>query len=393
MTVIRERSIPCTDCADWKQDLELKGFRVLDCLADGQHSGFCTIRFDEAEGLSGAAQSDELIPEIGMTVFAPETGENDLVARSSQLTPTQRKTALAIVNLFETSEVLGKYGEVTLIAGDSGHLTYGRSQTTLGSGNLGQLLQRYCANQGARFATRLEPFLPNFTALDFALDTDLKLHNILRACADDPVMRDTQDAFFDEVYWLPAFRAAESLGVTLPLGVAVVYDSHVHGSWMKMRDQTSNESGMLTALGEKVWIRAYVTRRRNWLASHPRADIRATVYRMDAFQRLIDQNRWGLELPLVVRDKEISNITLNAAPPGCYDGPQPGTRALAVQAPLQRGLDVRLVQLGISDGGSDIKADGIFGQTTAKLIANYQLAQGLSVTGVCDVALIARLVA
>ena len=113
---------------------------------------------------------------------------------------------------------------------------------------------------------------------------------------------------------------------------------------------------------------------------------------MDAFQRLIDQGFWGLELPLVVRGAEISLATLNATPPGCYDGPQPGTRSLALQTPLARGLDVRLVQLGLSDRSADIKADGIFGQTCMKRLKEYQTTQGQPATGAADPALIAQLV-
>jgi chitosanase len=73
------------------------------------------------------------------------------------LTPLQKQTAQAIVNLFETSSAQGDYGAVTVIAGDTGHLSFGRSQTTLGSGNLHALLQRYCDNAGARFGPRLAP--------------------------------------------------------------------------------------------------------------------------------------------------------------------------------------------------------------------------------------------
>jgi chitosanase len=54
---------------------------------------------------------------------------------------------------------------------------------------------------------------------------------------------------------------------------------------------------------------------------------------------------------------------------------------------------VRLLQLGLSDRGVDIKADGIFGRTTQQLIKEYQSVHGLPVTGVADVALIAQLVA
>ncbi|MFZ1547052.1 MAG: peptidoglycan-binding protein [Candidatus Nitrotoga sp.] len=309
------------------------------------------------------------------------------------LTATQKKTAESLVNIFETGEVLGDYGQVTLIAGDTGHLTFGRSQTTLGSGNLNELMQRYCANSGARFGTRLASYLPRFAARDLKLDTESKLHNLLRASADDNVMRDTQDTFFDETYWQPAAQAAERLQITSPLGVAVVYDSFVHGSWKAMCNRTTQQVGDITSISEQKWIAAYIAVRRAWLAQSSRSDLRATVYRMDAFQRLIDQDYWGLELPLVVRGQEISSVTLSATPRGCYDGPQPGTRSLALQSPLQRGLDVRLLQLGLSDRGVDIKADGIFGQTSLQLIKKYQSTHGLPVTGVADVALIAQLVA
>jgi chitosanase len=308
------------------------------------------------------------------------------------LTPTQKQTAQSIVNLFETGAVLGEYGSVTVIPGDTGHLTFGRSQTTLGSGNLHDLLQRYCRNDGARFGHRLAPWLPRFAAVDLGLDNEPRLHNLLRATADDPVMRETQDQFFDEVYWQTAARIAANLGVSSALGTAVVYDSTVHGSWKAMRDRTIAQSGSIATLGEKKWIAAYVATRRTWLTKHPRSDLRKTAYRMDAFQRLIEQGYWGLELPLVVRGAEISSTTLRATPPGCYDGPQPGTRTIALQSPLARGLDVRLLQLGLSEQGVPIKADGIFGQTSAILLKQFQAKKGLPPTGVADAILIGRLV-
>ena len=311
----------------------------------------------------------------------------------AQTTALQRAAAQAIVNIFETGEVLGDYGQVTLIAGDTGHLTYGRSQTTLGSGNLAPLLARYCANPGARFASRLQPFLARVAARDVALDRDAKLHNLLRAAADDPVMRGTQDVFFDTTYWQPAAQAAERLGIVSPLGVAVVYDSHVHGSWALLRDRTSQQAGVPAALGERRWVEAYVAARHAWLATHDRSDLRATVYRMDAFERLIAQNHWGLDLPLVVRGREISALTLAAQPPGCYDGPQPGTRPVMLQSPLQRGLDVRLLQLGLSLHDADIKADGVFGPTSVASLKAFQSGAGLPATGAADVALVARLAA
>jgi len=94
-----------------------------------------------------------------------------------------------------------------------------------------------------------------------------------------------------------------------------------------------------------------------------------------------------------VRGKEISSVTLAALPPGCYDGPQPGSRPLTLATPLARGLDVRLLQLGLSDRGVDILADGIFGRTSFNLLKAWQAQHGLAATGIADPALIGELTA
>lgn len=308
------------------------------------------------------------------------------------MTPTQIKTAQAIVNLFETGKVLGDYGQVTLLPEDPGMLTYGRSQTTLGSGNLHVLLQRYADNLGARFREPLAAWLPLIKAKNTKVNTAGKLHNLLRACADDPVMRETQDAFFNDTYWVPAFNTATKLGLTAPLSVAVVYDSRVHGSWKLLSEEVSKTIGTPAAAGEQKWVKAYVQRRRKWLATHKIPILHGTVYRMDAFQRLIDLGLWGLDLPLVVRQSEISLATLNGMPGGCYDGPAPGSRQLSLQQPLLKGLDVRLLQLALSDQGIDIKADGVFGQAGQRGVKEIQQKKKLPVTGVADIALISKLV-
>src|SRR5207244_3971494 len=127
-----------------------------------------------------------------------------------EITDIQKKTAEAIVNIFETSHVEGDYGKVTLLSGDSGHLTYGRSQTTLASGNLFLLIKAYCETPHAQCAGMLQPYLPRLSNRDLALDQDLNFRQILREAGDDPVMHDTQDRFFDSVYWAPALQSARN---------------------------------------------------------------------------------------------------------------------------------------------------------------------------------------
>jgi chitosanase len=308
------------------------------------------------------------------------------------LTSTQAQTAKAIVNIFETGSVRGRYSEVTLLPGDSGHLTYGRSQTTLGSGNLYLLVNQYCEAAGARFAMHLSPYLPRLKKADTTLDSDMRFKNLLRASGDDVVMRDTQDNFFDTVYWAQAIRYANQSSIKTPLGVAVVYDSTVHGSWTMVRNKTNARAGDITIAGEMPWIHSYVSTRRDWLLNHVRPVLRSTFYRMDAFLSLIDQGYWNLDLPLVVRNLEISQATLQAPPDDCFNGPFPGSRSLQLTSPLQRGMDVRLVQLGLGDSGVNIKADGIYGRTTAELITKCQRALKLPATGIADAGLVMELV-
>src|SRR5687767_9725146 len=95
------------------------------------------------------------------------------------LSEVQKRTAQAIVNIFETGTARGVYAAVTLLPGDAGHLTYGRSQTTLGSGNLHTLIADYVAAPGARFAAELAGYLPRLSAIDFGLDQDFVFRGLL----------------------------------------------------------------------------------------------------------------------------------------------------------------------------------------------------------------------
>jgi chitosanase len=227
------------------------------------------------------------------------------------LTPLQKAAAQAIVNVFETGSPRGDYARVTLLPGDSGRLTYGRSQTTLARAGSHRLIAEYCAADGATHADALRPYLAPLEAKSPELDTDETFKALLREAGADPVMRRVQDDFFDRVYWLPAVRAAQRIGVTEPLGVAVVYDSHVHGSWAHVRRLTDEAHGDVTppaanARGSPPTYR----RAASWLASRRAPILRATVYRMDEFARLIAEGCWALTPPFTVRNRSISRNCL-----------------------------------------------------------------------------------
>src|SRR5262249_50602790 len=130
----------------------------------------------------------------------------------------QTATAVAIVNVFETGRVSGDYGGIAVMKGDKGHLSYGRSQASLGSGSLFKLLTDYCAHTNARFGPQLLPFLPRFQQCDISLDTDGAVRKLLKDASNDVVMQQTQDRFFSDRFLTPALQAAQRLGITQPLG-------------------------------------------------------------------------------------------------------------------------------------------------------------------------------
>ncbi len=296
------------------------------------------------------------------------------------LTELQKRAAQAIVNIFETSEPQGNYGQVTLMKGDSGHLTYGRSQTTLTSGNLYLLIKAYCDAADADFAGTLEHYLSRMLRKDTTLDNDTALRALLTKAGDDPVMQDVQDQFFDRVYWEPSLVAAEGLGIVTALGVAVVYDSIVHGSWRAMRDKTLTDYGTVKQLGERNWIAQYVGVRRHWLANHKTPILRKTVYRMDALFDLVQQSYWDLNLPFHVRGIRVDEGALKPVLPRA--SAQEDERVLFLQTPNLRGDDVKEIQEALIKKGYQLKIDSIFGEKTETVVKQFQGRAKLKADGI-----------
>ncbi|NET13975.1 MULTISPECIES: peptidoglycan-binding protein [unclassified Okeania] len=298
------------------------------------------------------------------------------------LSNLQKRTAQAIINIFETSRVVGDYSLVVCAPGDPGGLTYGKSQTTINSGNLYLLIKAYTEADGAKFADELSPYLKSLKQQDRTLCDDRNLHRILRqAGKQDDVMIDTQDAFFDRVYWTSAINRATSLGIETALGTAVVYDSTIHGSWGRMRDRTIERHGRPSEIGEQAWISNYINVRREWLANHSIRILNRTVDRMDAFRKIIDIGNWSLNLPLNVRSLIISEETLI---PDIIVAPVVSRPLLFLTEPYMRGGDVREVQQALVDRGFYLEdgIDSVFGPQTDAAIKKFQQQNGLVVDGI-----------
>jgi|SRR5579863_727679 len=294
----------------------------------------------------------------------------------------QKKTIEAIINVFETGSPRGNYAAVTLLPGDSGHLTYGRSQTTLASGNLYVLLLSYVNTANARYGAQVAPYLDRVGQPDFILDTDHDFHALLKMCGDDPVMQDAQDKFFDNSYWHPSLKAAAQLKLTLPLSFGVAYDSHIQGAWNTIVEKTNAAVGMIGSLTtEQGWIRTYVTTRKAWLTA--RSPLLAkTTYRMDAFNSLMAANKWTLDLPISFLRTVIDTNELGQSPPIRVTADDSFPRLLYLTEPFLSGPDVVQVQQALQQKGLACDADGIYGNYTAMLVRAFQQRNGVPADGI-----------
>ena len=306
----------------------------------------------------------------------------------------QQQAAKAIVNIFETGRLKGDYGRVTVAADDPGHLSYGRSQTTLASGNLFLLIHQYCTAPNARLGARLSPFLGRLRDRDLTLDTDFELKTILAEAGSDPVMQKVQDQFFDASYWQPANRLAAGLNLTSALGVTTVYDSVIHGSFQRIKASTQASFQGAPAPDEKQWVARYLALRHAWLANHTNLLLRKTVYRMTTLQELTTTNKWELEAPLKIRGINITQLSFDVgsadaegdtpAPASAHD---PNQVVLMLRVPFMRGPAVKFLQEALvkkqllpADG-----VDGVFGPMTAELVKRFQKMANLDADGIVGV--------
>lgn len=206
----------------------------------------------------------------------------------------------SIVNVFETGVPEGKYDKLVIYddgVNGSHQITYGKSQTTE-QGNLSRLIDMYVDNAGT-FANDFVPYLEKIGKEPLVDDENFK-RLLIKAAREDKIMRETQDNFFDEVYWLPAMQWFERNGFKLPLSMLVTYDSYIHsGSIPMFLRKRFIEPPPAKGGNEKKWVASYVETRHQWLKYHEKPILRKTIYRTQTFLNEIARENWKLnKLPI-----------------------------------------------------------------------------------------------
>jgi hypothetical protein len=98
------------------------------------------------------------------------------------------------------------------------------------------------------------------------------LRSALSLAGSTPAMQAAQRQVATERYLQPAIDACDGSNFTLPLSLAVIYDSINHGSFEHIRDSVviDRSEHPNSQDFERAWITDYVNSRDHWLASVPR---------------------------------------------------------------------------------------------------------------------------
>lgn len=206
------------------------------------------------------------------------------------LTPTQRKIS-DIIECFENSRP-NQYGGLVSIKGDKGGLSGGELMASLSSGNLGRLCRLYVTKGGKHLPETLVVLAEQKSV---QLNDSAEFRAAWKNAAKDPLMAEAQDEFFYGGFEVPAEKWCKAFGFQLPLTIAVIMDSYIHGGLNTVLPRVK-----FSAVDEKVWVTEYVKQRREWLATHKNPVLHPTIYRMDTFLELIEKGNWMLEGPINV---------------------------------------------------------------------------------------------
>jgi chitosanase len=236
----------------------------------------------------------------------------------SALGGAEKRRAEQLTSLFENGTIELQYGYAENLHDGRG-MTAGRAGFTSRTDDLLEVVLAYLAKKPR---SPLARYLPTLERLQALPDDSPKrastrglegLAAAWAAAAKDPAMRAAQDAVVDKLYFRPAERHSDALGLKTPLARAELYDAILqHGEnddpdgLGDLIRRANAAAGGTPAQGvdERHWLAAFLQARRQMLrhASDP-ATRRAwaeSVDRVGVYEDLLRQGNLQLKGPIHV---------------------------------------------------------------------------------------------
>jgi len=229
------------------------------------------------------------------------------------LSAEQKLRAERLISVFENGTIEIQYGYAEAL-GDGRGITFGRAGFTTATGDGLELIKRCTAaapgNPLARYLERLETLTRDESGSTEGLDGFIKA---VRQAARDARFRALQDRLQDELYYEPAAKVSDGLGLKTALARTLVYDMLLmHGDG----DDPDGLPALLeaarkaavgtpaTGVGEAAWFAALLRIRRSDLEHAHDPAMRKVwaeaVGRVDVFRTLAETGNWDLHGPIVV---------------------------------------------------------------------------------------------
>lgn len=206
------------------------------------------------------------------------------------MSPLQKQIIERIINIFETGSKVFKFDKIVYNKNDAGGLSYGAFQISLNSGNLYKLILSYTNKENCLFKVEFIPYLDKLKNKDKEINFDSKFKDLLLEASFDECMVACQMGYLDENFWPICLNRCKNFDLDLALSVAVIFDTCIQGSFFPIKEK----------LSQKDWIIKYIYNRKKWLKSRGEL-LYNSIYRMESFERIIDEGNWDLNLPLYVR--------------------------------------------------------------------------------------------
>lgn len=233
------------------------------------------------------------------------------------MTLDQIKACKAIVSLYETGSLSGKY-DLLVVLEDGAGITFGKNQTTENSGGLFLLLKEYADKKGA-FVEALSAYMDLLydgkdSAKKGMLTEDTAFKDLLvKAAQEDPLMRKAQDHYFHKRFFRPALELAEEYAVTQPLTLCAFYDACIQmgdegaRKLVEKYNQEAGEGEGTEIEKERAWGKGFIQARHTYLTTftgksqgHTNA-VRKSAYRTTSLLDLAERGAWLLSVPLDVK--------------------------------------------------------------------------------------------
>ncbi|KAK9765214.1 hypothetical protein K7432_006632 [Basidiobolus ranarum] len=244
---------------------------------------------------------------------------------AAKISPRAKKYAEIITNVFENGDEIFGYAACEKL-NDGRGFTCGRIGFTSGTGDALTVLQKY---EGIAPRSALSKYIPTLKKIDTLAQCDSRRDNTnelvgfdkawIKTSCQDPRFNRIQDQINDGMYFIPALKFAQKMGIQSNLGKAIFYDTIIQHGW-QMNEADINLVKILTVTGkrgymtEKQYLEKFLKTRRQLLCCYPDDTWPPSADRVADLQAVIKKGDMNLSRPIYlpnygvrVTGKEITN--------------------------------------------------------------------------------------